>query len=70
MKKNKMKINLTKVTFLCLLFIFLNISAQVGMPTTTPRGMLDLNREDGTHLYGLVLPTNADPNQYEKSYSR
>lgn len=37
--------------------------AQVGMPTSEPKGALDLNTTTNTNTYGLVLPTTDNPKQ-------
>lgn len=38
-----------------------NLSAQIGIGNSTPRGALDINKPT-TNNMGLVLPINADPN--------
>ncbi|ROI02132.1 MULTISPECIES: hypothetical protein [unclassified Chryseobacterium] len=48
--------------YLLLMMFFVNIVfSQVGIGTTNPRGALDINKET-TNNMGLVLPTNANPN--------
>jgi hypothetical protein len=39
-----------------------NTFAQIGIENSTPRGALDINKPTTTNNMGLVLPTNADPN--------
>lgn len=48
----------------CTLFLNFWAFAQVGMPTSSPRGALDINNDQGTNIYGLVLPTNAIPTAF------
>ena len=42
------------ITFLFL--ISSSVFSQVGIPTNTPQGILDLNNHEGNSNYGLVLP--------------
>lgn len=48
----------------CYLLLFCSFTiAQVGMPTSEPKGALDLNTDSNTNTYGLVLPTTDNPKQ-------
>lgn len=50
-----------KLLFACLLIVISHAAsmAQVGVGTVTPDGVLDLNNDSGTNIYGLVLPRVA-----------
>lgn len=51
----------TNVLLFCCVLVFASSSAQVGISTNNPNknAVLDLNKNDGTHTKGLVLPKVA-----------
>ncbi len=48
----------------CSLVLNFWVNAQVGMPTSAPRGALDINNDQGVSQYGLVLPTNTSTSAF------
>lgn len=44
------------ITCIVMFFVVSTTTAQVGVGTVTPDGVLDLNNDSGTNKYGLVLP--------------
>jgi len=61
---NKINIQLQKLLLILVLSTFPILKGQVGIGTTTPRGGLDINKPT-TNIYGLVLPTNAQPSNMQ-----
>lgn len=60
---NDFKMNKCKLISYCFLLFCSITMAQVGMPTSEPKGALDLNTTTNTNTYGLVLPTTDNPKQ-------